>query len=68
MLELKACWKFRLPKSFLRNTRLGKARIKLAASAVTAFISTIIDLTPGGIVATLLDRFDKDGKSGYIRF
>ena len=47
---------------------VGKARISIGAAAIAAFISTLIDLTPGNIVAKLIDRFDKDGKSGYIRF
>ena len=47
---------------------VGKARISIGAAAIAAFISTLIDLTPGNIVANLIDRFDKDGKSGYICF
>ena len=47
---------------------VGKARISIGAAAIAAFISTLIDLTPGNIVAKLIDRFDKDGNSGYIRF
>ena len=46
----------------------GKVRISIGAAAIAWFISTLIDLTPGNIVANLIDNFDKDGKSGYIRF
>ena len=46
----------------------GKARITIAASAIAWFISTVIDFTPGRIVAELIDYFDKDGDTGYIRF
>ena len=47
---------------------VGPKRIGIGAAVIAAFISTLIDLTPGNIVANLIDRFDKDGKSGYIRF
>ena len=46
----------------------GKVRISIGATTIAWFISTLIDLTHGNIVANLIDNFDKDGKSGYIRF
>ena len=45
-----------------------KVRITIGAGLIASFISKFIDLSPGNIVANLIDRFDKDGQSGYIRF
>ncbi|MFR2096558.1 RHS repeat domain-containing protein [Eubacterium sp.] len=41
-------------------------RINRAASRISWFINTLIELSPGAIIANLLDRIDKDGKNGQI--
>lgn len=51
-----------------RYNSVEKVRISIGAAVIAAYISSLIEFTPGNIVASLIDRFDKDGKSGYIRF
>ena len=41
-------------------------RINKAANQISWFINLLIDLSPGAIIANLLDRVDRDGKSGTI--
>lgn len=41
-------------------------RVSRAANRISWFINTLIELSPGAIIANLLDRVEKDGKSGQI--
>ena len=41
-------------------------RVNKAANQISWFINLLIDLSPGAIIASLLDRIDKDGKNGTI--
>ena len=47
---------------------IGKTRLAITAKYIANFISTLIALTPGAIIAKLIDRFDKDGYNGRITF
>ena len=47
---------------------IGKIRLAITAKYIANFISTLIALTPGAIIANLIDRFDKDGYNGRITF
>jgi len=47
---------------------IGKARLAINAKYIANFISTLITLTPGAIIANLIDKHDKDGKNGRITF
>lgn len=41
-------------------------RVKMAATKIAWFINALITLTPGAILANLLDIIDRDGKNGQI--
>jgi len=47
---------------------IGKIRLAITAKYIANFISALIALTPGAIIAKLIDRFDKDGYNGRITF
>ena len=47
---------------------IGKIRLAITAKYIANFISSLITLTPGAIIANLLDRFDDDGYNGRITY
>ena len=53
---------------FKHYNSAGVARITVAASTLAKAITYLLDFSIGKMVASVIDRFDKDGKSGYIRF
>ena len=48
--------------------RVPEWALKFSTSAIAAVILDLIDLSPAELILTLLDKYDGDGKSGYIRF
>ena len=51
-----------------RYNSVGKVRISIGATVIALYVSKLIDLSPGKIVANIIDCFDGDGKNGHIRF
>ena len=51
-----------------RYNSIGVKRIGISAKYIANFISSLIMLTPGAIIANLIDKYDKDGKSGRITY
>ena len=47
---------------------VGKVKLTISAALVANYIEKWIDFSPGKFVANLIDRFDKDGKTGWICF
>ena len=47
---------------------IGKIRLSMNATHIANFISALITLTPGAIIAKLIDKYDKDGYNGRITF
>ena len=48
--------------------RVPEWALKFSTAAIAAVILDLIDLSPAELILTLLDKYDGDGKSGYIRF
>ena len=42
--------------------------LKLSTTAIAAVILDLIDFSPAKLILTLIDKFDGDGETGYIRF
>lgn len=49
----------------LRGTSAGKVKIGIGAKIIAPYIMSLIDLSPGNIIANLIDKYDK-GIKGTI--
>ena len=45
-----------------------KSALKFSVAAVAKVLFDLIDLSAAEILLNLLDRYDGDGKTGYIRY
>lgn len=57
-----------MQKFFSKYTHTTAARIRLSANQIANFINNYISYTVGYALASIIDRYDRDGRSGYIRF
>lgn len=53
---------------FAKYTHTSVARLAISAALLISFFETYVSKTPGQILAIIIDMYDRDGKSDYIRF